>query len=54
MFPLIIGPYSSNLDDIIRVIRSFLVELDTSIVIEIDRQETLVYVITAYFIADIL
>lgn len=54
VFPLIIGPYSSNLDDVIRVIRSFLVELDTSIVIEIDRQETLVYTITAYFIADIL
>lgn len=54
MFLLTIGPYGSNLDDVIRVIRAFLVELDTSIVLEINREEVLVYAITAYFIANIL
>lgn len=37
MFPLTISPYGSNLDDVIRVIRAFLVELDTSIVLEVNR-----------------
>lgn len=54
VFPLTISPYGSNLDDIIRVIRVFLVKLDTSIVLEVNRQDTIVCTITAYFIANIL
>lgn len=54
MFPLTISPYGSNLDDIIRVIRVFLVKLDTSIVLEVNRQDTIVCTIIAYFIANIL
>lgn len=54
VFPLTISPYGSNLNDVIRVIRAFLVKLDASIVLEVDRQDTIVYAITAYFIANIL
>lgn len=54
MFLLTIRPYGSNLDDVIRVIRAFLIKLDASIVLEINREEVLVYAITAYFIANIL
>lgn len=54
IFPLTIGPYSSNLEGVINIIGSFLVQLDASIIITINRQETLVYAIIVYFIANIL
>lgn len=54
VFPLTISLYGSNLDDVIRVIRVFLVKLDASVVLEVNRQDTIVCTITAYFIANIL
>lgn len=52
VFPLTIGPHGSNLDDVIRVIGAFLVELDAGVVLEVDGQDTMVCAMTAYFMAD--
>lgn len=54
VFPLTIGPYSSNLDGIIQAIGSFLVQLDTRIIIDINSIEVIVCTILVYFIRDML
>lgn len=54
IFPLTISPYSSNLEGVIDAIGLFLVQLDTSMLMTINRQETLVYTIIVYFIANML
>lgn len=51
---LTIGPYRSNLADVINIIGLLLTELDASIVISINSVETIVCIILLFFISNIL
>lgn len=51
---LTIGPYRSNLADVVNVIGLLLTELDASIVISINSVETIVYVMLLFFISNML
>jgi len=48
-----IGLYRSNLKDVVSIISPLTTELDTSIVIDINSVDTIVCIITIYFISDI-
>lgn len=54
VFPLTIGPYSSNLEGMIQAIGSFLVQLDTGMIMKINGEDVLVCAMLVYFIRDIL
>lgn len=47
-----IGLYRSNLKDVVSIIGPLATELDTSIIIDINSTDTIVYIITMYFIGD--
>lgn len=51
---LTIGPYRSNLADVMNIISLLLTELDASIVISINSVETIVYIMLLFFISNML
>lgn len=51
---LTIGPYRSNLTDVVNMIGLLLTELDASIVISINGVETIVCIILLFFISNML